>query len=240
MKSYLKYSLLGLALTSGASIAANPMNGIYGGLIVGGSYSPKTNIIFNAPLTPTGSTCSSGANCSAAFGKLSYSGFGNIGGQIGVRMNQFRVELEPIVNYNPYQKITVGTTKYNSPKSSAGLRLKGDTTTAALMVNGFYDFFTPNGSNFAPYLGAGVGYAYVDNSLRFYCNNQTIACTKYSKSQSSAAVQGILGAAYFMDDFTWFGLDYRYITTQKINVLDSRLQIHTINLSFSGMFYCDL
>lgn len=250
MKSIVKFSALSLGLiASTASHAANPMNGWYAGLILGGSYAPKTDLTFNAPNTDNGPTCSANATCTTATGRLAYSGYGNIGGQIGIRMNQFRIEAEPIVNYNPYQKITIGTTKYTSPKSSSGLRLKGSTTTAMLMINGFYDFYNSNGqSDFVPYVGAGIGYAYIDNSMRFYCNNTTIECTKLSKSNSSVAVQGAAGFAYFLDDFTWFGLDYRYITAPKVDallsqasarpVVESKVQVHTINLSLNGMFNC--
>ncbi|WP_165475038.1 outer membrane protein [Legionella yabuuchiae] len=239
MKQYGLISAVALSLGLSTTYAANPMNGLYGGIILGGSYAPKGTINFNAPLTPNTTSCSSSASCAPASGTLAYSGYGNIGGQIGGRYNHFRVELEPVVNYNPYQKITIGTTTFTSPKSSTALRLEGSTTTIALMINAFYDFYTAHSqSDFVPYLGAGIGYANVDNSMRFYCNNVTIPCTKISESTHSAVVQGIVGAAYFMDDFTWFGLDYRYITTQKVNVMTSRVEVHTINLSFNGMFYC--
>ncbi|GGI80870.1 outer membrane protein [Legionella impletisoli] len=239
MKQYGLFGVALLSLSTSTALAVNPMNGLYAGVILGGSYAPKGTINFNAPVTPNSTSCSSSASCTPASGTLAYSGYGNIGGQIGGRYNQFRVELEPVVNYNPYQKITVGTTKYTSPKSSTALRLKGSTTTAALMLNAFYDFYTPQSqTDFVPYVGAGIGYANVDNSIQFYCNNVTIPCTQLSESTHSAAVQGIVGAAYFMDDFTWFGLDYRYITTQKVNIMTSRVEVHTINLSFNGMFYC--
>lgn len=239
MKSFLKTSVVVLALGSSAAMAANPINGWYAGIILGGTYAPKAQLTFPAPITPNSSSCSRNATCATTTATLNYSGYGNIGGQIGVRHDNLRVELEPVVNYNPYKKLTVGTIEYTSPKSSTALRIAGNTTTVGLFLNGFYDFYTPHSeSNFAPYLGAGIGYAYIDNENRFYCNNQTIQCTVFSTSTRSAAVQGIIGAAYFMDDFTWFGLDYRYITTRKIDLLNTRIQLHTINLSFTGMFYC--
>ncbi|WP_133128201.1 outer membrane protein [Legionella nagasakiensis] len=241
MKQSLKIGLAVLMLHNNPIHALNPINGWYAGIILGGSYAPNANLTFNLPNTPNSGSCSLSATCSTnTTGSFSYSGYGNIGGQIGFRSNHFRAELEPVVNYNPYQNITVNGVTYTSPNQSAGLRLKGDTTTVGVMLNGFYDFYTPGGaSNFVPYLGAGVGYAYIQNTIKFYCNNQLISCTSLSSNTNSPIGQGIVGAAYYLDDFTWFGLDYRYITTKELNnILDSRVQVHTINLSFNGVFNC--
>ncbi|MCP0913606.1 MULTISPECIES: outer membrane protein [Legionella] len=239
MKPSLKICAASLLLFNTSLFAANPIPGIYLGIFIGGSYAPSTDITFLAPTNLTSSclppTSTSSGCGTTTTGELTYSGFGAIGGQIGYRIDQFRIEVEPMVNYNPYQKITVGTTRYNSPKSSTGLRLKGSTTTGAIMLNGYYDFYTPgSSSDFAPYLGAGIGYARVNNSMRFYYNNETLQYTKIVENNSSPAAQGIIGAAYFLDDYTWFGLDYRYLTTKTIDILNSRVQIHSINLSFNG------
>lgn len=238
MKPVLKYSPILLSLLSAASFAANPVNGWYAGIILGGSYAPKANFTIPVPATLNTTICSAFGGCPTGInGSLSFDGYGNIGGQIGIRTNQLRFEFEPLVNYNPYDKLTIGPITLESPKSSDGLRMKGDTTTAALMVNGFYDFYRSD-CNLVPYVGAGLGVAYVNNNFRLLFNNQTLQITKVKEHQTTAAVQGIVGASYFMDDYTWFGLDYRYITTQNIDILDNRVQIHTVNLSFSGMFNC--
>ncbi|AHE67483.1 outer membrane protein [Legionella oakridgensis] len=241
MKQSLKMSLAILMLSNNPVHAFNPINGWYAGIVLGGSYAPGGTLTFNLPNTPTTGSCSVGASCSTSTtGSFSYDGYGNIGGQIGIRLSHFRAELEPVVNYNPYQNITVNGITYTSPSQSEGLRLKGDTTTVGVLINGYYDFYTAGGaSSFVPYIGAGVGYAYVQNDIKFYCNNQPITCTSLSESTSSPIGQGIIGAAYYLDDFTSFGLDYRYITTGKINsIIDSRVQVHTINFSFNGIFNC--
>ena len=237
MQKAVKITFFSLMLAHNLAYALNPMPGWYGGIILGGSYSPDTTIIFKAPVS-LNTSCPDNRCISDVKGNLSYSGYGNIGGQIGYRFNQFRLEMEPIVNYNTYEDITVGPVKYTSPKSSEGVRFEGSTTTAMLMFNGFYDFYLDDGSsNWVPYVGGGIGYAYLKNEIEFYCNNQSIACTDISETTSTAALQGILGIAYYMDDFTWFGLDYRYITTGSIDMLDSNhVQAHTINLSFNGSF----
>lgn len=240
MKQSIKITMATLCLSSAQAFALNPFPGWYAGIILGGSYAPNVDLTFNAPNTPLSTACSTSVGCTPTTGSLSYSGYGNIGGQIGYRRNHFRLELEPVVNYNPYDKITVGTVKYSSPKSSSSVRLKGSTTTVGVLFNGYYDFYVAGGaSNFVPYLGGGIGYAYVKNDIKFYCNNVTIPCTELNKSNNGPIAQGIVGASYYLDDFTWFGLDYRYITTNKINsLINDRVQVHTINLSFNGIFNC--
>lgn len=237
MKKAVKIILLSLIFTNNLAYALNPVPGWYGGIILGGSYSPDTTIIFNAPVS-LNTSCPGNACLPDVAGNLSYSGYGNIGGQVGYRFNRFRVEVEPVVNYNPYQKLSVGNVEYRHSKSSAGVRFEGSTTTAMLMANGFYDFYLCDGaSDWVPYIGGGIGYAYLQNDIKFYCDNQDIACTHLSETTSTAALQGILGIAYYMDDYTWFGLDYRYITTGSSEMLNSNhVQLHTINLSFSGSF----
>lgn len=230
MKQSLKLALMALILHGGVANAANPVPGWYAGIMLGGSYAPKVNFTFINPTTGVLNT-----------GKLSYSALGNIGGQVGYRfLENLRLEGQIFYNNNPYQELTVGAITITSPKTSTGLRLKGSTSTGAFMVNGFYDFFVPDGSpsGFSPYVGLGFGYAHVNNSIKFYNNNVIISGSRLSHSDDAFAAQGILGAGYFLDSFTWFGLDFRYFTTQKITVLDSRVEFASLNLSFSGMFNC--
>lgn len=239
MKSSIKFIFAALCFSYHAAYALNPLSGWYAGVVLGGSYAPNTNLNLNLPNTANSNDCSSMVGCLPPIqGDLHYSGYGNIGGQIGYRLNQLRLEIEPMVNYNPYQTITVNSQRFVSPKSSTSLRIKGNTTTAAGFLNGYYDFYSGD-SNLVPYLGAGIGYAYIRNQLDFYCNDVEIACTKTSLSTTSPIVQGILGLSYFLDDFTWFGLDYRYISTRKMNsLIDGRVQVNTINISFNGLFNC--
>ena len=36
------------------------------------------------------------------------------------------------------------------------------------------------------------------------------------QTSSTPAAQGVIGLSYFADEFAWFGIDFRYLTTQKI------------------------
>lgn len=87
----------------------------------------------------------------------------------------------------------------------------GRSTSYNLMTNGLYDF--NNQTKFVPYLGAGVGYAYVD----------------HRDSSNSMAYQGIGGLKYNLTDRVAVGVDYRY--QHDFNAGDSQ---HTI---FTGITY---
>src|SRR4029077_4758735 len=64
----------------------------------------------------------------------------------------------------------------------------------------------------------------------------------------STAFQGIVGLGYLLDDYTWAGIDYRYVSTNNLrsndndfrgNVLNfthTRYAINTINLTVSFIF----
>ncbi len=238
MKSSLKLSVLAVLLAQGIAHATNPVQGWYAGIMLGGTYTPKTSFTFTNPLTRVTAT-----------GHMSYGGLGDFAGQLGYRFwDHYRVEGELVYNSSEYKSLKVGNYTISRSKKTTGLRLKGKTATGAFMVNGIYDFITPGcDTSFSPYVGLGLGYARVSNILQYYNNDTELVGQGISRSTSSPALQGIIGAAYFLDDYTWFGLDFRYFTTKStkksnathtVNSLDSRVQFDTINLSFSGIFNC--
>ena len=117
------------------------------------------------------------------------------------------------------------------------------------MINGYYDFIPfDSESNFVPFVGLGLGYAYTQNSIDmslWYDKNSAgatvpgyeVLALNINRSTSSAAGQVILGASYFLDDLTAFSLDARYFTTQKQSeVTQARVEVITLNLSFTGAF----
>ena len=94
----------------------------------------------------------------------------------------------------------------------------------------------------------GIGYAYTENSINmsFYYDKDITGATipgyevlnlNISRNTSSPAGQVMIGASYFLDDFSAFSLDARYFTTQKKSqVLDARVQVYSLNLTFNGAF----
>tara|TARA_Y100000588_G_scaffold225620_1_gene239514 strand:- start:53 stop:784 length:732 start_codon:yes stop_codon:yes gene_type:complete len=234
--------LVPLLLVSSSLYAANPVDGLYAGINLGGSYTPKGQITFQRPLITSqqcgASTSTPHPPCTTSTANLSYEAFGNIGGQIGYRLGKFRVEIEPFFNYNPYNDVQVDNTTIGSRKDFIGLRMKGNTSTAAVMLNGIYDLYSEGSeSSLFPYVGAGIGYAHISNDIKFFCNNQSV-CSETKNTTSKPAAQGIVGVGYFMDDFTWFGLDYRFFITQEVDFINKRQEVHSINLTFAGSLNC--
>ena len=257
MKQYVK--LLGLSillLANEGTYAVNPPQGWYAGLIIGPSYTPNLSHTYNGLLTGTPTKVT-----------LTHTPFGNIAIDAGYRMTGLRLEGEFLFNGNPYKQLKVGSFVINnasgnlSPTTptgmSKGLQLKGQTYTAALFGNVFYDFFTPGAeTSYVPYIGAGIGYARVYNGIKFYEHSLVIPGSNLSSTANAPAVQGIIGLSYFLDDFASFGLDFRYLTTKsfdqfhskKLNASygelalqsqpTSRLQLASVNLTFTGSFDC--
>lgn len=249
MKISLKLTFTTALLIHITSYALNPVQGLYGGLFIGGSHAPTTTVSYIYPTTQLLST-----------GRLTYSLFGDLGLNIGYRINQFRVEGEAFYNNNSYQSLTLNNQTILSPSKSSGLRLNGRTGTLALMFNGFYDvYFAGEQSNFIPHLGLGLGYANLRNNLKFYCNNVNVGTNTLTYNSSNntcsmtptnpvgptsniashantGAAQVILGFSYFMDDFATIGLDFKHFETRKVNPLNAAVQLNTLNIAFNCAF----
>lgn len=241
MNFFVKASCVTLLLACTSSYALNPVEGLYAGIFIGGSKANglKFNAIHPFGLDATVNTFSTL--------QINYSTFGQIGGQVGYRCEPWRVELEPFYNSSPYNTVTIDgvkITKLGNPKHNnipTGLKMKGQTNTWGLMLNGYYDAFELfDGSNFVPFVGLGFGYANIQNGVEFYYNNTLIANSKISLHDNEYAGQILIGVNYYLDDFTMFGLDFRYFATRPIEfspgINKQRFQFPSINLSFNGSF----
>ena len=237
MKFFLKAGFASLLLTTGSVYALDPVQGIYAGIFLGGSKARSVDVTAIV------------SGLKAPIGTLKYSFLGDIGGQVGYRMDQFRVEGALSYNNNPYDTLTIGgetiSKQGNSHANNMGIRQKGQTGIAALMLNGYYDNYALfDQTCFVPYIGFGIGYANVQNKIQFFYNNTAITGADFSMRDNAFAGQAIIGTNYFLDDFTAFGLDFRYFSTAGISshfgntaLTDSvRAQYMAINLSFNGSF----
>ncbi len=247
MKFFLKLSTSIALIASTSSYALDPMPGTYTGVFIGGSFASAVDINYTNIATPT----------VVRTGKLKYAGFGNLGGMVGYRVDQFRVEAELFFNQSPYKSLTINQRRYlhsrsgKHSNSATGFHYTGRTTAGSLMVNGFYDFyFMSTQSNFVPYVGLGLGYSRVENHISPKCNNAPVTITNtcsldfnvsslnnnlYNHANTGGG-QVIIGVNYFLDDYSTFGLDFREFSTRKISSYNSRYQFSTINVSFSGAF----
>lgn len=256
MKSVLKLSLATLVAFTSSAHALNPVQGWYGGIFIGGSYSPAIDfsvVDFTQFFSTTTTIPSTVIPVTKVSGSLAYSGFGNIGAQLGYRMDQFRLEGEFVYNSSPYHEITLGHYTFVAKKSGTGFRYNGNTNTAALFLNGFWDIYClwPQ-SNVVPYLGLGIGYSNIQDTFKLYyegtqvtsgtTTHTTQLLGKESSNTDLVIGQAIAGLNYFIDDFTSFGLDFRYFQTAKKNYTNPLINVNTsarslsINLVFNGMF----
>ena len=179
--------------------------------------------------------------------QLNYATFGQIGGQIGYRYQSFRVEGQFFYNTSPYRKL-----KYTGPlidldiaaNSDQGFYIGGETTTAAGMLNIYYDLMQLpiKLMDITPFVGVGGGYANVNNNLQLYIQGNALNNNAIAPSGSHFAGQLMTGLLYFIDEFSTIGLDYRYFTTAAQTVSISagettfRNQIQSVNLTYNGSF----
>ena len=215
------FGLVLLSTTSGA-VALNPVQGWYIGLIGGGTYAPTVDFDINNPFDSRTHKTS-----------VSYLIGGNGGAQLGYRWGNFRIEAEGLFNENKYQQIKFGDhTAIRDKNDEFRNHISGYTYFISGLANGIYEFYQPgNDLNFVPYLGLGIGYASIKNSLSGYHKDVLIGTA--SETSSAAIGQAIAGLSYFFDDFTSLGLDYRYLVTTKSGTFNTSFQAQTLNLSFT-------
>ena len=252
--SLITASLLGLSSTA---FAVNPVEGWYAGIYLGPSYAPTTVIPINKTyILPS----SSGQIIPVGTASLSYGVLGGVGGEAGYRCGHLRAEGQLLYNNNPYSSLSTnepkmminGTrTTYNGVALPPSM--KGQTNIGAALINGFFDLYTPgkdNVSNIAPYIGLGVGYAYVQNNITFQFPNALASGAinasggQFWHSYAAVAGQAIAGVNYFMDDFTTMGIDLRFFSTANENhparytftSFNTKAQIYSANLIFNGAF----
>ncbi len=249
-----RLGLLALLVANSSAHALNPVQGLYGGIILGLNYTPNTSFVFpttfvvppHIPITKFPSNVIP-ANVDVS---LDYGHLGQIGGQTGYRCGNYRIEAQLAYNYSPYSSLKINKVTLFAPSTSPYYKFKGATGTVSGMINGYYDLMpTDPQSNFAPFVGLGVGYAYTQNTIDmefWYNKNPETGATvpgykvtnlNINETTTSLAGQAMIGASYFLDDLTAFSLDLRYFTTEKKSqVLNARVQVLTVNLTFNGAF----
>lgn len=175
-------------------------------------------------------------------GSVEYKVGGNFAGQLGYRICNFRVEGELLFNYAPLSMVKIGGSSIKRHVTLTNpFRISGQTVLGAGLINGYYDFYDEEyDPTWVPYLGLGIGYASVRDSVTFslpflYTTNFSVNVKDTSRS---AIGQAILGISYFASDDLSIGLDYRYIRTKKSSSnLDTSFQTNTFNLNFNYYFY---
>lgn len=103
----------------------------------------------------------------------------------------------------------------------------GDVSSWDLMGNVYYDF--RNSSKFTPYVGAGIGGAWVD----FDGISTPVAGRTLSGDDIGFAYQGIAGVSYAITDALGLFADYRYMATTDLSV-DSNNNNQSADMEYSN------
>jgi len=227
MNKQLAYLCTGVLFTQGVS-ALNVEEGLYAGLLLGGSWAPAITL----KSTPSF--------------ELNYNVMGQIAGQMGYRWDKVRAEAEFFYNSNTYSNVVFNGVTYSANKTTENF-YTGQTNLMFGMFNLYYDLLPPpdTDSNFAPFVGIGAGYGNSQNTLAITLNSVQITPSNLGRSHTSYGGQVMGGVLAFLDDFSYFMIDVRYFTTpnytQDITFLNGstqqisyKNQIISVNLTFNG------
>ena len=158
-------------------------------------------------------------------GSLEFStGFtGGIALGYGVAYNM-RVEGELVYQKNDIDRATAQGISANA---------SGDTSSLALLLNGYYDFM--NSSAFTPFISAGIGVAKIDvNNFTLVGGNQI-----GSEDDTVFAYQVGAGVGYAVTEKTSIDLKYRYFGTADpdFNGVEAEYGSHNIYVGLRFVFW---
>ena len=143
-----------------------------------------------------------------------------IGGsvELGVKIeNQFRTGLEGYYNDKMEHKINY-----------AGFGFPVELESKGLFLNGYYDFKLPNNDKVKPYVGAGIGYSWMKETLKladYGFPNESIKDKDWGWNVG-------LGVGYALTEKVDLTLGYRYENLGKIKDYDSENKLTNHKVSF--------
>lgn len=139
---------------------------------------------------------------------------GIIGGAIGFRNKHFRTEAELSLRYSSGD--TVRGLPLELPMDTS-VTADGDVIVGSLLVNFYIDFLI---GNWIPFIGAGVGGAYVSNTMDATVfdtsgmDPEKLGSPEFSDSGIGIAYQLIIGIAYIINEHHEIDLVYKYFETK--------------------------
>lgn len=266
LKGFLIKLNLGLILSYATSTyAVDPAQGLYGGVMIGGSYAFPISLGINnnyvnyvtnnaividaAQKFPVINDFINGLKANPST-KVTYSFMGLLGAQLGYRYENFRAEGQFIYNSNSFDTFNISTLKITN-NTSKPVFISGQSNVLGGLINFYYDLLPPSNveAQLAPFAGFGIGYIQIQNNFHFHINKIEIpnpitnTSETFFPTTSAPAGQLIGGLLYFLDDFSYFGLDCRVLSSANINndsqasIYQSyRYQLISVNLSFNGSF----
>lgn len=199
----MRITLLSAALlASGIASAATPVDGWYTSVFGGYTFVPDN--VNNSSL-------------GYLVDKSSFNDGYNMGGRVGYKSNPLRYEGE-------YTFIHASA-RYFHISRIGQTGVSGYSSGNLIMANIYYD--TPEMlPAISPFLGLGIGYAYIQNSLN---STGPFGNTYFHSTDSSFAYQGTLGLTYDFAENYAVNLAYRYVATSSSNNLGHIFQAHIAN-----------
>lgn len=251
MKQLIRAAIVTNLLISSTAFAINahPVEGFYLGFLAGISHGPNNDRV---TFREDGQQFT---------GTVSYSPVGAGGGGVfGYKLSNFRTEFELIYNRistGPLRVDPGGCTLENSdivtpsgvctpaPEGAydrfraKALGYQGSSAATYGLFNFYYDIFTQEShTDMFPYVGIGIGGANIRNFSNFV-NTNTTNSHGSNVTFNAPVVQGILGLGFFMDDFTWAGMDLRYASTLKSYPQIQNRTYSLVSLMFNINFALD-
>ncbi len=205
-----RFALLATALFS-ASItnAAVPIDGWYSSAFGGYAWVPGNIDATHLSLTRQHASYQSGFDA---------------GGSLGFKSNPMRYEGELTYVRANLNRFDVNGIRQTNPT--------GYTNAALGLANVYYDFpglITP----LQPFLGAGIGYAWVQSKLD---STGPFGLTSFSNANSVFAYQATGGLTYNFAENYALSLGYRYVATTNVSDMGQMFQVHLANLGATYRF----
>lgn len=204
-------------LASGLSMAAAPIEGFYSSVFGGATW------IFE-PIR----TFQNGLYWSNGQYNWGY----HAGGRFGYQSNPLRYEAEVTYSTAQLKSFDLDTIEQTG--------VTGNSNATFAMANVYYDFpdMVPA---LAPFIGIGIGYAYVKNS--FYSTGPLFnpLLTQFTSANSAFAYQGTAGFTYNFCENYALNIAYRFTTTTELDNLGKTFQSNfgTVGViyRFDGNYY---
>jgi opacity protein-like surface antigen len=200
----MRLTLLSAALlASGIASAATPVDGWYTSVFGGYTYLPDNIYNYNYGLLRNGSGYNNGYNA---------------GGRFGYQSNPIRYEVEYTYLHANAKHFDVNEVRQTE--------VSGEASGNLLMANLYYDFpdMLPA---VAPYLGVGIGYAYIQSTL---ASTGPDSATYFNTDDSAFAYQGTAGITYNFAENYAMNIAYRYVATDKTDGFGKIFQAHLADI----------
>ncbi len=190
--------------------AATPINGWYSNVFGGYTYLPSNVDITTSGLTRSNTRYQSGFDA---------------GGSLGFKSDPLRYEGELTYLRANIKKFDINGISQTTPT--------GFGEAALGLANVYYDFPGIT-APIQPYLGAGIGYAWVESALNTHSGSSGI--TRFNGSNSVFAYQAAGGLTYNFAENYALNIGYRYVATTHVDELGQMFQAHLANLGATYRF----